>query len=222
MGVLGVVALTGCGAGASAAPRGGEDATSGDAQAAEGAVGASADASFDQGMVGQGEAAADSPGADVDAGAPSDAAIDWTFLRPSCGGYDSGAGCSADEAATLSSPRVVGGEGGALSPGRDATVSVILTASDAGTIPYPCIGFAADNPGVSFVVGDAGVAGGLTNPEFLGSYVLPAGGSAIASLDVRFAASIPHGTVIRFAAWADSLNSACPNGAKIEWDVTLP
>ena len=171
---------------------------------------------------GQGEAAADSFVADVDAGAPSDAAIDWTFLRPSCGGHDSGASCSADEAATLSSPMVVGGDGGALLPGRDATVSVILTASDAGTIQYPCVGFAADNPGVSFVVSDAGVAGGLTNPEFLGSYVLPAGGSAMASLDVRFAASIPHGTVIRFAAWADSLNSACPNGAEIEWDVTLP
>ncbi len=92
----------------------------------------------------------------------------------------------------------------------------------AARIAYPCVGFAADNPGVSFVVGDGGTAGGLTNPEFLGLYALTARSSGTASLQVHFAASIPHGTVIRFAAWADSMNSACPNGAEIEWAVTLP
>ncbi|MGH7437993.1 MAG: hypothetical protein ACRENE_20115, partial [Polyangiaceae bacterium] len=123
LGVMGVAVLTACGTGVAAAPGGGEDATATDAAPPE----ASADVAMEDA---------------VDPGAPLDAASEWTFVRPGCGGYDSGAGCPGDEAATLSSPKVLGGEGGAPAPGRDATVSVVLTASAMG-IEYPCVGFAA-------------------------------------------------------------------------------
>jgi hypothetical protein len=154
----------------------------------------------------------DAANVDLDAGAAIDAPS-WTFVRLACGGYDSGAACEATAVATLSSPQVTGPEGGPPAPGMDGTISVVLSAPSEG-ISYPCVGFAADNPGVSFSPG--------TDPEFIGIYALGQGQSATVPIATHFASSIAHGTLLHFAAWVDSLNSACSDGAQLEWDVTMP
>jgi hypothetical protein len=187
-----------------------EDATAGDALPGDSAGSDAAGSIIEAG-------GADSPGADVDAGAPSDAGAGWIFARPLCGGGDAGGGCTGADAAAFSNPKVADVDGGALAPGGAGTVSVVLSAPTM-SLSYPCVGFAAENPGVSFGPGD----GGPMDPTFVGIYSLLMGMSTTVSMQVHFAASIPHGTVIRFAAWADSLNSACGDGTKVEWDVTLP
>jgi hypothetical protein len=118
--------------------------------------------------------------------------------------------CPGFEQLVLSNPSVQALDGGPVTPGASGTVQVLLTNPSLQGLSYPCVGFAADDPAVSFG----------PNPGFSRYAILP-GESIGFSIGVTFGASIAPGTVVRFAAWADEASTDCANGAFLEWDVTV-
>lgn len=216
--------LAACGGGAPLVASVSGDAAAPDSRSS---TGTSADAALEQASVASADPTGDASqdennkasGVSADANAQSDG--DAAFIRPICGMLTStraGIGCSAAAAAILSSPQVVGPDGGPLVSGQDATVSVLLSVPTEG-LAYPCVGFAADsavtfNPYVPYSI--------PMNPVYDGLYVLSQGQSQRLSILVQFSSSIPSGTTVHFQAWVDSLNAGCTNGASLEWDVTAP
>jgi hypothetical protein len=163
------------------------------------------------------DAAADSGESEVTAASDvSDASADgdlWSPVRPACGAPSShtdGGVCSGSDQLTLSAPQLVVDAGG-LPAGWSGEVVVVLTDSTARSYDYPCVGFAADDPRVSFQT---------TNPTN-SVYVIRPGEHATFSSLVKFSSAIPAGTVVRFAAWVDLLNVGCTNGAELQWDATV-
>jgi hypothetical protein len=118
--------------------------------------------------------------------------------------------CPGFEQLVLSDPSLRDLEGGPVTPGANGTLHLLLTNPSSMALSYPCVGFAADNPGVSFG----------PNPAFSQYAILP-GASIGFSIGVTLSANIAPGTVVRFAAWADEASSNCTNGAILEWDVTV-
>jgi hypothetical protein len=188
-----LVACGGSVAGAAVAPEGGSDA--------EGAPGADAS-----------HPAAESGVGPIEAGAAESSA---NVHRPFCGGTvtpGQSDWCTGVDMVTFSNPRVADPGGRAVSAGHTAVVQVTLENTSMRGIDYPCVGFAADNPGVTFVGDDP------VGPDL---YALAPGLSLSKQIDVQLAASIPSGTVVQFTAWADVLHSGCTNGAQIQWNVTV-
>jgi hypothetical protein len=90
-------------------------------------------------------------------------------------------------------------------------VQVVLTDTTSQAYNYPCVGFAADDPRVSFQT---------TNPNN-STYLINPGASTTTGSLVTFSPSIAAGTVVRFAAWVDLMNVGCTNGAEFQWDVVV-
>jgi hypothetical protein len=161
----------------------------------------------------------------VDAGAAVDVGADvaWSpAARPSCGGQFSNPGaCEALGLATLSDPRVRGGDGraGPFAPGDRATITVTLT-NGSKDLPYPCQGFDADVAGVVFA-GRAPDASAPSSVGLVGPFVLFPASVTTLSTTVELGRSIPSGTVVHFRAWVDVLNAGCANGAEVRFEVRL-
>jgi len=161
-----------------------------------------------------GAAAGDTGGSDEGSG---DAG--WSFPRHVCVANGTGAlitqshDCRGVDQLTISNPKVGDVEGGPVAPGTSGRVEVLVTVPQSSQgWGYPCVGFAADNAGVSFTESD---------PVFNNAFGLAAGQSETFSIGVQVSSSLLHGTVVRFVAWADSLNQGCTNGAELNWNVTL-
>lgn len=117
--------------------------------------------------------------------------------------------------------QVIGQDGGPVTAGTTATVSLVVTSggiADAGQpgtcVAYPCLAISADNPGVSFSGG-----GPLL-------YCLSPGW--VYSIDATFASTLTPGTRVRFSAWAIGSNGIAPDGSSdecntppVQWDLTL-
>jgi hypothetical protein len=137
-----------------------------------------------------------------------------TAPRPVCGGSITpghAQPCKGIDKLRLSNPQVRDVEGRPLVSGRSGRVEVLLANPTSEAFGYPCVGFAADNGGVSF---------GSDNPSWF-LYAIVAGASVTFSTSVHFSSSIPPGTVVHFTAWADVLHAGCPNGTQLQWDVTV-
>jgi hypothetical protein len=135
-------------------------------------------------------------------------------LRPVCGGSitpGQAQACRGIDKLTLSNPQVRDVEGGPVARGRSGTIEVLLANPTSQGFGYPCVGFAADNAGVSF---------GSDNPSWF-LYAIVAGASATFGTSVNFSSSIPPGTVVHFTAWIDVLHAGCTNGTQLQWDVTV-
>jgi hypothetical protein len=160
----------------------------------------------------------DDAGPSMDGGSPDlDGTMDgasWAHVRPFCGApADSSAFlCSGVGMLVLSNPAVRNAEAGALVAGESGTIHVVVTNPTTQFVSYPCIGFATDDPRVTF---------GTPNPAFQ-FYGIGAGMSKTLQNSVQFAATIPSGTVVHLAAWVDSLHAACTNGMELRWDLTVP
>ena len=143
-----------------------------------------------------------------------------TRARPICGATAPSQGpaypqnCNGVDQLVLSSPQIVVADGGAgAAPGSEAIVSVSLVdPPGAPGIGYPCVGFQADDPRVTFDVDD---------PVFSNAYATLSGQTMVLQIGVRFGASIPLGTVVRFTAWIDVLNGGCTNGNDLSWNVQV-
>jgi hypothetical protein len=121
--------------------------------------------------------------------------------------------CSGLNGVTLASPQLLSGDAGAVPSGWSATIQVVLTDTASQSFDYPCVGFAADDPRVTF-------SASSSNPSNA-AYVIHPGESVTFSSLVRFAPGIPAGTSVRFAAWADQLNVGCTNGAEFQWIMSV-
>lgn len=143
-----------------------------------------------------------------------------TLARPICGATAPSHGpaypqnCTGVDQLVLSGAQIVGADGGAgAAPGSSATVSVSLTDPAGGSgVGYPCVGFEADDPRVTFDVGD---------PVFSDAYAILSGRTMVLQIGVQFGATIAPGTVVRFTAWIDVLNGGCTNGSDLSWDVLV-
>ena len=151
-------------------------------------------------------------------GAPADGAgaAAGPPRRPVCGGGPpySGASHNCADAGklTLSNPTSRPARGGKVRPGDTVLLAVRLTNSAERGFAYPCVGFAADAPGVAF---------SGPNPVFTGGYAIKPGETSTFEIDAQLSASIPPGTVVHVTAWVDSLHAGCTNGATLGWAIKL-
>jgi hypothetical protein len=139
-----------------------------------------------------------------------------TPRRPVCGGGSpySGASHSCADAGklTLSDPTSRNARGGKVGPGDTVVLAVRLTNSTGRGFAYPCVGFAADTPGVAF---------SGPNPVFPGGYAIGPGETSTFEINAQLSPSIAPGTVVRVTAWVDSLHAGCTNGATLAWTIKL-
>src|SRR5262245_56919513 len=71
--------------------------------------------------------------------------------RPICGGTrQAGARCDGLEGVTLSDGRVRNAHGRVPAPGETGTIAVQVRNPTARAVAYPCVGFGADQAGVTF------------------------------------------------------------------------
>jgi hypothetical protein len=213
--------LVACGSGATGAP--GPDGEAGDSTIFESGTplpegSGSADGASSSGEVEAGLSSQDGGPADVVAVAiggdgDNDAGVAWNPSRYVCGIPPSTMQCSGLDGVTFGSPLLVGADGGALPPGWSATLKVVFTNTTSQSFDYPCVGFAADDSRVTFSASPA-------NPS-QSAYVIQPGASVTFSTLVNFASTLPAGTVVRFAAWADQLNYGCTNGAEFQWTMAV-
>jgi hypothetical protein len=166
--------------------------------------------------------------------APSDPSTDgapWDPTRHACGFSSGGTrqtppppqgpslttSCPASAQVVLSNAQIVEQDGGAVTPGSTATLTVSVTTSASPGISYPCVAWAVDTPDVSF---------GLEGSEL---YAIGPGSETPFTVPVTFGASIPHGSRVRFEAWAvwsgasspDGSTLACTSTMTLGWDVVL-
>jgi hypothetical protein len=119
---------------------------------------------------------------------------------------------------TLSNPVITGPEGGPLTGGTQATLTVLVhtTRSDINTTP--CLGLSSDNSDVTF---------GQGGPVLFA--LVPSQQGQTFTYPVTFGAAIAPGTVVRFAAWLvwkntggspDASDPTCTGGLT-EWSATV-
>ena len=136
-------------------------------------------------------------------------------LRPICGGTQSAGAapsCAHANELTLTNPTSRNPNGGALRAGDGVTLGVALTNASGQSFPYPCVGFAADGPGLVF---------SGQNPVFTGGYAMRPGETTTVEINGQLSASIAAGTVVHVTAWVDSLHAGCTSGATISWAINL-
>lgn len=149
----------------------------------------------------------------VDDGSAGPGGDGSTVARPVCGGsITAEATCTGVDQLTLFNPQVKNDAGGPISAGQSGTIEITVTNNGTQIVPYPCIGFAADDARVSFTD---------TNPVFMRRYALTLSTSLSVSLGAQWGVSIPPGTVVHLTAWADVLHGGCTQGAELHWDVTV-
>lgn len=114
--------------------------------------------------------------------------------RPTCGGSgaDTDNSCASLEALKFENPEFTWEYGGL------GEVVVTITNTGSGIVPYPCFGITVDQPTTNLPT--------MLEPDV---YVLKAGESGPYTFPVQFAEPVPHGTVLHFTVWVDSLNVGC-------------
>jgi hypothetical protein len=119
--------------------------------------------------------------------------------------------CVGTNQLDLSNPSVSGPDGGSPSANQAGAISVVLTNNGAKAYAYPCVGFAANNPAITFAKVPA-----------VSVYSLAPGASATFSTRLQFAPSVSTGTVVHFTASVGVPDATCMIVTKqLGWDVTL-